>query len=271
MTILQETFQLENGVKIPKIGLGTWQSAPQDAYNATKFALENGYIHVDTAYVYGNEPEVGKAVREAAVNREDIFVTTKVPAEITTYEEAKVVIEKSLSQLDIDYIDLLLIHAPRPWSRIKQPNPAEDDLKNREVWRAMEEFYEAGQVKSIGVSNFSQREIETLLEHGKVQPMVNQIIYHIGNTDPELLAFCQEKNILVEGYSPIATGRLLKDEKVLAIAEKYGKSIPQISIRYLLEKGILPLPKSVHEEYILQNSQVDFELTKEDVAYLDSL
>lgn len=272
MTILEETFTLHNGVKIPKLGLGTWQSAPEDAYNATLFALKNGYTHVDTAIVYGNETEVGRAVRDSGQKRENVFVTTKVPAERKTYQEAKESIEQALRELDLEYIDLMLIHAPRPWA-IMHENP--ENLKyfeeNREVWRALEEAYEAGSIKAIGVSNFDVKDLENIMEACKVKPMVNQIIYHIGKTNPEVLEFCKANDILVEGYSPIATGRLLGNEQIEKMASKYDKSIPQICIRYLLEKDILPLPKSVHEKYIIENAKLDFEIELEDMEYLDSI
>ncbi|MDT2768554.1 aldo/keto reductase [Globicatella sulfidifaciens] len=272
MTILEETFTLHNGVKIPKLGLGTWQSAPEDAYNATLFALKNGYTHVDTAIVYGNETEVGRAVRDSGQKRENVFVTTKVPAERKTYQEAKESIEQALRELDLEYIDLMLIHAPRPWA-IMHENP--ENLKyfeeNREVWRALEEAYEAGSIKAIGVSNFDVKDLENIMEACKVKPMVNQIIYHIGKTNSEVLEFCKANDILVEGYSPIATGRLLGNEQIEKMATKYDKSIPQICIRYLLEKDILPLPKSVHEKYIIENAKLDFEIELEDMEYLDSI
>ncbi|MGT2666037.1 aldo/keto reductase [Streptococcus rifensis] len=272
MSILKETFTLANGVEIHKVGLGTWQSAPNDAYRATKFALENGYYHVDTAYVYGNQEEVGRGVKDSGLDRKDVFITSKIPAEWKSYEESVRAIDESLEQLGVDYIDLMLIHAPRPWSEMhERPIVNHYYDENAEMWRALEDAYEAGKLRAIGVSNFSVDDLEHLLEKARITPMVNQIIYHIGNTNPEVLAFCEKHNILVEGYSPIATGRLLGDEGIQKMADKYGNSIPQICIRYLLEKNILPLPKSVHEEYILQNGQVDFTIEPEDVAYLDSL
>lgn len=272
MTVLKESFVLHNGVTIPKIGLGTWQSSPEDAYHATLFALKNGYTHVDTAVVYGNETEVGKAVRDSGLNRQEVFVTTKVPAQLKSYDEARDVIETALAELNIDYIDLMLIHAPRPWS-IMHDNP--DGLRyfeeNIRVWKALEEAYESGKIRAIGVSNFQVDDLENIIAHCKIKPMVNQIIYHIGKTNQAVLDYCNEHDILVEGYSPIATGRLLGNETIEQIATKYNKSVPQICIRYLLEKDILPLPKSVHEAYILDNVQVDFTIEQEDMALLDQL
>jgi diketogulonate reductase-like aldo/keto reductase len=272
MSLLKETFTLENQIKIPKIGLGTWQSSPEDAYHATKFALENGYRHVDTAAAYKNEADVGRAVRDSGVPREEIFVTTKVPAELKTYQEAVDSIKKSISELEIGYIDLILIHAPRPW-KIMRENPEGKNYfeENIDVWKALEEAYQSGLVKSIGVSNFDQQDLQNIFDHCDIKPMVNQFVYHIGRTNEELLQFCKDNDILVEGYSPIATGRLLDNDEVQKIAEKYQRSIPQLSIRYLLQKDILPLPKSVHEQYILENAKIDFVISDEDMAFLDQL
>jgi len=272
MSILKDTFKLSNGKKVNKIGLGTWQVDPEDAYRSVKFALDNGYLHVDTAVSYGNQDRVGDAVKDSKIDREKIFITTKIPGEVKSYEKAKRAINQSLEELQVDYIDLMLIHAPRPWREMRV-----DDIKNhyyeenKEVWRAMEEAYNEGKLKSIGVSNFSIDDLEHLLETVTIVPQVNQVKYHIGDTKKELHEYCNQHDILIEGYSPLATGGLLGDEKIQKIGDKYGKTVPQICIRYLLEKDILPLPKSVHEEYILQNANVDFEMDKDDMAYLDSL
>lgn len=282
MTILEETFTLANGVKIHKVGLGTWQSAPNDAYKATKFALENGYFHIDTAYVYGNQVEVGQGIKDSGVMRNKVFITSKIPAEWKSYDESIKAINESLEQLGVDYIDLMLIHAPRPWSEMHQrPIGERYYKKNAEMWRALEDAYEDGKLRTIGVSNFDVDDLEHLAQEARIQPMVNQIIpnypklsqiiYHTGNTNTEVVDYCQKHDILVEGYSPIATGRLLGNKHVQAIADKPGKTIPQICIRDLLEKDILPLPKSVHENYVVQNIAVNFIIDAEDMTYLYSL
>ncbi|GAA3026329.1 aldo/keto reductase [Tetragenococcus solitarius] len=268
--MLNETFQLANGTKIPKIGFGTWQMPPDDAYRSTKYALDNGYKHVDTAYVYGNETDVGRAIKDSSVSRDEIFITTKVPAETDSYEEAMKNIDESLRRLAVEHVDLLLIHAPRPWSRIGEVHQ-EDDKKNIQVWKALEDAYQEGKAKAIGVSNFNVDDLKNIIANGKVKPMVNQIKCYIGNLSTGNIEFCQNNSILVEGYSPLATGGILDDKKIKKIAEKYNKSIPQVAIRYLLQKDILPLPKSVHETYILENAQVDFVLEKEDMYELDQL
>jgi len=272
MSILQDTFKLSNNKEINKIGIGTWQVDPEDAYRSVKFALNNGYLHVDTAVSYRNQHRVGDAVKDSDIDREEVFITTKIPGEVKSYEEAKNAINQSLKELKVDYIDLMLIHAPRPWSEMRV-----DEIKNhyyeenKEVWRAMEEAYEEEKLKSIGVSNFSIDDLEHLLETVNIVPHVNQVKYHIGDTKDELHKYYKQHEILIEGYSPLATGGLLGDENIKKIGDKHGKTVPQVSIRYLLEKNILPLPKSVHEEYILQNAEVDFKLDKEDMDYLDSL
>ena len=268
--MLKENFVLNNGVKIPKIGFGTWQISNEDAVSAVEVALKAGYIHIDSASGYGNEEGVGKAVRASGIPREELFITTKVPAEIKSYEEAVANIESSLAKLDLGYIDLLLIHAPQPWDKPWQTGHRYYE-ENVAVWKALEEFYEAGKVKSIGISNFFVEDMKNILANCEIKPMVNQISYHIGNTQKEAVTFCREHDILVQGYSPIATGRLLDNEEVAKMADKLGVSIAQLCIRYVLQKDILPLPKSNNAERIVDNTKLDFVISDEDMAYLDTL
>ena len=261
-------FTLQNGVKIPAIGIGTWQVAPgEEAYNTVKNALDAGYRHVDTAFTYGNEESVGKAIRDSGIPREEIFVTTKLPADIKTYEGTREHFEKSLKNLGLEYVDLYLIHAPWPWSAVG----SNCDEGNISAWRAMIDLYKEGKVRAIGVSNFHRHDIENLTCATDFVPMVNQIRYFIGNTQPHISDFCRENGILVEAYSPLATGALVEDEHLVALSEKYGKIIPKICIRYCIEKGTLPLPKSTNKDRIADNLDVDFAMDSEDVAYLDSL
>lgn len=261
-------FTLANGVKIPAIGFGTWQIPSGDiAYNSVREALKAGYRHIDTAQAYGNEASVGKAILDSGIDRSEIFVTSKLPAEIKSYDKAVRRTAFTMKQIGLDYIDLYLIHAPWPWTEIG----ADYTKENIEVWKAMEEFYESGKTRSIGISNFNVKDINAILENSRIMPMVNQIKLHIGYPQKEIVSHCVKNGILVEGYSPLATGKLLKNSEIAAIAEKYGKSVPQLSIRYVLQKGALPLPKSTHPEYIRQNIDVDFEITAEDMSYLDAL
>ena len=268
--MLKENFVLNNGVQIPKIGFGTWQISNEDAVGAVEVALKAGYIHIDSASGYGNEEGVGQAVRASGIPREELFITTKVPAEIKTYEEAVANIEFSLAKLDLGYIDLLLIHAPQPWDKPWQSGHRYYE-ENVAVWKALEEFYKAGKVKSIGISNFFVADMENMLANCEIKPMVNQISYHIGNTQKDAVAFCRKHDILVQGYSPIATGRLLDNEEVGKMADKLGVSIAQLCIKYVLQKDILPLPKSNNAERIVDNTKLDFVISDEDMAYLDTL
>lgn len=272
MSLLEKTLKLTNGIDIPVIALGSWQMEPEEAERTVEFALKNGYLHIDTARTYHNEEGVGRGIKASGVAREDFFLTTKVSGFSKTYEEAKQDINDSLAALDTDYIDLLIIHAPRPWD-VMEDSPIDNyyDEENIEVWRALEEAYSEDKVKAIGVSNFEIRDLENMMKHSKVKPMINQIKYHIGDRDEELVQYCQEHDMVVEAYSPIGTGRLLNNPDIQKIADKYDKSTAQVAIRYVYQKGLVVLPKSVHEKYIMENSEIDFELTVEDFDYLNRL
>ena len=266
--IKEEFFVLSNGVKIPKVGFGTWQSkSGEEAYNAVLWALEAGYRHIDTAYAYENEESVANAIIDSKIKREDLFITTKLPSHIKTYEGCIQYFNESMNNLKLDYIDLYLIHAPWPWSNIGQ----DCTEGNIEVWKAMIDLYNQKKIRAIGVSNFHVQDIKALVEATGVWPMVNQIRYFIGNRQDEITDFCQANNILVQAYSPMATSELLNNPKIIEIAEKYNKSVAKICIRYCLQKNTNPLPKSVHKERIIDNIDLDFEISKEDMDYLDSL
>ena len=264
--ILQETYSLSNVVEIPKLALGTWQVSEEAVKPAVKSALGLGYRHIDTAAAYGNESGVGTAIRESGIPSEEIFVTTKVPAEFKTYEKAKQSIEKSLELLG--KVDLMLIHAPKPWIQMHTHFPRRYFKENPQVWRAFEEAYEAKKVGAIGVSNFQIDDLENLMAHSKIKPLVNQICVHIGKVPTKLIEFCKQEGILEEAYSPIATGKILKNKKIANIAEKYSVSTAQLCIRFCLQLGLLPLPKTTHPEYMRQNAEVDFEISKEDMQTL---
>ena len=223
--ILDETYTLSNGIKIPKLGLGTWFINNTDVVQAVKDAVNIGYRHIDTAQAYQNEKGVGEAIKTCGIKREDLFVTTKLAAEVKSYEEAVKSIDNSLNILGLDYIDLMIIHSPRPWAKYSDDDPHFEG--NRQAWKALEEAYKAGKLRSIGISNFEKADIENILEFCTVKPMVNQILVHISNTPMELIEFCQEKDIFVEAYSPIAHGELMKNQEIRKIAEKYDVSIPQ--------------------------------------------
>ena len=268
MSPLTEQFSLSNGVRIPALGFGTWQIPNgEPAYDAVTAALQVGYRHIDTARAYGNEAAVAQAIIDSAVPREDVFVTTKLPAEVKDQASAKASFEKSVSALGMDYVDLYLIHAPWPWTAIGTDHAA----GNAEVWRVMADLYEAGRARSIGVSNFVVSDIEKLVDATGVVPMVNQIKFHVGNTQRDVTAYCQERAILVEGYSPLATGSILDNSDLVAIADRYHRSVPQLCLRYVLAKGVLPLPKSVTPARIAENADLDFEISTADLARLDEL
>lgn len=268
MKTLNQTYTLSNGVKLPKIGFGTWQVADGDeAYNSVLLALKNGYRHIDTAAAYQNEVSVGKAIKDSGVPREDIFVTSKLQSHIKDYEGAKKGFEQTMKDLDLEYLDLYLIHAPWPWSDMGK------DCKegNVEAWKAMEEFYKAGRIKAIGVSNFDADDIKNILDNSTVVPQVNQIGYFIGKDESNTINFCKAHNIFIEAYSPLGIGYLLSNEDIKKVADKYSKTVAQICIRYLLQKNTAPLPKSVHENRIIENSEVDFEIKQEDMDFLDTI
>lgn len=210
MTKLTATFTLKNGIKIPKIGFGTWQMSPLQAEQAVAAALKIGYRHIDTALVYNNEAAIGKAIKDSKIDRTEIFVTSKLPAETKSYQKTWNDFETTLENLQLDYLDLYLIHAPQPWSQAGQ----DYDEANQEVWRAMEEIYASGQVKAIGVSNFNVHDLQNILENAIVEPMVDQIQYYVGYTEPEITQFAQAHQILVEAWSPLATGGLLKKSTI---------------------------------------------------------
>ena len=268
MPALTDTFTLSNGVRIPQIGFGTWQipDGPQ-TYDSVRAALEAGYRHIDTARAYGNEESVGRAVRDSGIHRDEIFITTKCPAEVKDAAGARHAFERSHALLDLGHVDLYLIHAPWPWTAIGSDHRA----GNIEIWKVFEELYDADKARSIGVSNFVVNDLEDLIGATDVVPHANQIRWFVGHTQPQTTAFCQQHDIRVQGYSPLATGALIRNRDIAAIAEKYGKSVAQVSIRYLLQRDILPLPKSTTPSRIVENADVDFELSAEDVAALDML
>lgn len=268
MTALDEKFTLSNGVQMPKIGFGTWQiEDASEAYGAAAEALACGYRHVDTARVYGNEESVGRAVRDSSIDRSAIFVTSKLPAEIKDPDEALASFETTMEALGLDYLDCYLIHAPWPWHDIGRDCAA----GNKAVWAAFEAIYRTGRVKAIGVSNFNVADLQAVLDGCSVKPMVNQIRYFIGHTQPEVVDFCRSEGVVVTAYSPLATGKILRHPDLAALAQRYGRSVAQLCIRYVLQKGIGPLPKSTHPERIRENAAIDFEISHDDMARLDRL
>ncbi len=265
--VLNENYTLSNGVKIPKIGLGTWLIPDGEAAQAVRDAVAMGYRHIDTAQAYGNECGVGEGVRTCGVPREEIFVTSKVAAEHKTYESAAKSIDESLAKLGMDYMDLMIIHCPQPWAEFR--GERRYFTENKEVWRALEKAYKDGKVKAIGVSNFLVDDLENILDGCEVKPMVNQIITHITNTPLELINFCREHGILCEAYSPIAHGEALKNRLILSVAEKYSVTPAQLCVRYALQLGMVVLPKTSNPEHMKNNADIEFEISAEDMDILE--
>ena len=263
--ILQETYTLSNGVKIPKLGLGTWFIPDAQAVEAVRTAVSLGYRHIDTAQAYENEAGVGEGVRTCGLPREQIFVTSKVAAEHKDYDSAARSIDETLEKMGLDYLDMMIIHSPQPWADFRGGDYEEG---NREAWRAMEDAYLAGKLRAIGVSNFRKPDLDNILSDYRVKPMVDQILLHISNTDLGLLDTCRTQDILVEAYSPIAHGEALKNPMIAEMAAKYGVSAAQLCIRYVLELGAVALPKTADPEHMKANAAVDFDITPDDMELL---
>ena len=261
-------FTLNNNIQIPSIGFGTWLIENGDsAEKNISDALECGYRHIDTAAAYGNEESVGRAIRESGIERSEIFVTSKVWNTERGYDKSLAAFDKTMEKLGLDYLDLYLVHWPcnvgskEEWSQV-----------NSETWRALEKLYEDKRVRAIGVSNFKVHHLEELLKSCSVVPMVNQIEFHPGFMQKEILDCCRKNNILVEAWSPLGRGRMAGSPLLQGLSEKYGKSIAQICIRWCLQNEVLPLPKTVTESRMAENADVfDFEISVEDMEKINSM
>lgn len=270
MTILAENYQLNNGVEIPKLALGTWLIDNDDVAAAVENAIKLGYRHVDTAQAYGNEQGVGKGIRESGVDRDQLFVTDKVAAELKDYDGVTKSIDESLSTLGLDYVDMLIIHSPQPWREVNQS----DDRHfkgNLEAWRAMTDAMKEGKVKAIGVSNFNQDDLQNILDNSDVKPAVDQILAHIANTPLDLIKFCQDNDIQVEAYSPVGHGAVLNQADVKKIAAKYHVSPAQLCLKYDLQLGMVVLPKTENPAHMKQNADLDFTISDEDMKTLENV
>ncbi|AJE48437.1 aldo/keto reductase [Celeribacter indicus] len=267
--ILEESFTLSNGVEIPKLGLGTWMIDDSKVAEAVKAATAMGYRHVDTAQAYANERGVGEGIRTSGVARDELFVTTKLEAGIKDYANAKTAIDGSLETLGLDHIDLMIIHSPQPWGEFGSDDRFFEG--NLEAWRALEEAYQAGKLRAIGVSNFQQADLDNLLGNVSVKPMLNQILAHISNTPFELIDYTKSKGMVVEAYSPVGHGKILNNPEIGAMAEKYGVGVPQLGIRYCLQLGLLPLPKTANPDHMRSNAAVDFEISETDMETLKAV
>lgn len=268
MKTLTDCYELSGGVKIPCIGFGTWRAENGDmATTSVREALKCGYRHIDTAAGYGNEESVGMAVKESGIAREDIFITSKLQNDMHGYENTMKAFKQTLKNLDMDYLDLYLIHWPNPVKYRDQWQEA-----NAGTWKAFEELHKAGLIRGIGVSNFHPHHLDALMQTAKIQPMVNQIRLCPGDTQDNVVDYCRKHSILLEAYSPLGVGKIFEVPQMQSLAEKYGKSIAQICVRWSLERGYLPLPKSITPERIRENADVfDFQLTLKDVQIIADL
>ncbi len=264
--ILNETYTLANGMTIPKLGLGTWFIDDDKAAQAVREAVKLGYRLIDTAQAYGNERGVGEGVRTCGLPREQLFVASKVAAELKDYDSAAKSIDETLNKMGLDYLDQIIIHSPQPWTEFRVEKRYFEE--NRAVWRALEDAQAAGKVKVIGVSNFLRDDLENLLSDCRVRPMVNQILLHISNTDKDLVDYCKEQNIQVEAYSPIAHGEALKNPAIATMAQKYGVTAAQLCIRYVIQLGTVALPKTADPAHMKDNAAVDFVISDADMDAL---
>ena len=266
---MDKDLKLNNGNLIPSLAYGTWLIKDDVVTECVKNAIEAGYRHIDTAQIYRNERGVGEGIKLSGVKREDIYITTKIDASIKSYKKAKASIDKSLEKLGLDYVDLILIHCPQPWLLYK--GPFKFYKANVKVWKAMEEAYKEGKVKAIGLSNFLIKDVENIINHSEIKPMVNQILVYAGDTPIELIEFCQKHNIVIESYSPIGHGAALKDVRIQEMAKKYGVSAAQLCIKYTLQLDTISIPKAQKKEHIIENTKLDFEISKEDMEILKNL
>ncbi|KRM89345.1 aldo/keto reductase [Liquorilactobacillus vini] len=269
MKSLVDAYTLANGVRIPVVGFGTWQTpAGEIAKTAVKAALTSGYRHIDTAEMYGNEQSVGEAIKESGIARQQIFLTSKLNNHAHNYQAATAAIDQSLKTLQVKYLDLFLIHWPNP----KAARNANWKQHLQDTWEALEDAYKAGKIKAIGVSNFRPHHLQILAETQTIQPMVNQIRICPGDLDLKTIDYCRQNNILLEAYSPLGTGKIFTNDTLKQIAAKNQRTVAQICLRWSLQHQFLPLPKSVHENRIEENSQLfDFSLSKADMETIDQL
>lgn len=267
-TSCTDTFTLRNAVGIPCIGYGTFETPADTARKAVREALEVGYRHIDTAAVYGNQQGVGEGIRDSAIPRASIFLTSKLWNTERGYDTTMAAFDKTLNELGTDYLDLYLIHWP---ANRKQYGDRAEEL-NAETWRAFEELYSSGRVKAIGVSNFLPHHLQALESTATVKPMVDQIEVHPGWPQAEAVAYCQAHGIQVEAWGPFGHKDVLNDPTLVAIGKKHGKSSAQVCVRWALQHNVLPLPKSVHADRMKANMNVfDFELNDTEIAAMDAL
>lgn len=259
---MKNVFTLYNGIAVPCVGYGTYKVKDASAADIVRTALECGYRHLDTARIYGNEKEVGEGIQLSSVPRDEIFLTSKVWKTNLSYDDALRSVEESLMDLQTDYLDLCLLHWPMP-----EDDHANWQQRDYAAWRALERLYEEKVLRSIGVSNFLPHHLMSLMAKADIKPMVDQLEFHPGYCQPYAMAFCQREGILVEAWSPLGRTRMLDEPLLLELAKKYEKSPAQICLRFTLDNGVLPLPKSSSSERMKANLDVfDFHLSPEDIS-----
>lgn len=262
-----KTYTMNNGLSIPAVGFGTFDSDGDELYQAVLAALRAGYRHIDTATYYGNEESIGRALKDSGIPRDELFITTKLWNDSHGYEEAKIALKASLKRLQLDYLDLYLIHWPNPVNLRDRWQAA-----NADTWRAMEEMVDEGLIRTIGISNFLVHHMEALLETARIIPAVNQIRLAPGVYQEEIVAYCKEKGILLEAWSPLGRGEVFSHPVMLQLAEKYGKTVAQVALAWSWAQGFLPLPKSVTQSRIIENLDFqDIKLTDEDIASITAI
>lgn len=262
-----KNIALYNGILMPEIGFGTWKAPTGEVtVEAVKAAIECGYTHIDCAAIYGNEKEVGLGIKESNVDRKNLFITSKLWNDVRGYQETIDAFNQTLKDLQLDYLDLYLIHWPRP---VKYHDNYIE--KNIESWKAMEDLYKQGKIKAIGVSNFKVHHMEEIMKNCEIKPMVNQIEFHPSCLEKEIRDFCKKEDIVVTGYSPLANGKVFECKELVEFSEKYGVSIAQLCIRYALQHDVIPLVKSVTKERIKANLNVNFVISDEDMEKIDKI
>lgn len=268
--ILDETLTLNNGVKIPKLALGTWEINNNQVAQVVETAIQLGYRHIDTAQAYDNEAGVGLGIKNSGIPREQIFVNSKVAAEIKNYADAKKSIDESLAKMGLDYLDMMIIHNPQPWNEVNQSADRHFE-GNLATWRALEDAMKEGKLRAIGVSSFEPDDLTNLIKNSATKPMVNQILCHIGATPKDLLAFSQKQGIVVESFSPVAHGAALNNPVITQMADKYHVSAAQLCIRYDWQLNTVVLPKAARADHIKQNTEIAFEISAEDMQTLQKI
>lgn len=268
MSIIHEDFVLYHGVRMPKLGIGTYKlKAGDETYQAVLMALKSGIRHIDTAIVYQNEASVGQAIKDSGIPREDIFITAKLPPHIKNQASALRMFERSLKNMELDYIDAYIINAPGPFNDLD----GDYDAGNVEAYKALETLYREERVLAIGVSQFKIKDLENILTHCEIVPHIQQISYFIGHTQDELVSYCTSKKIQIQAFSPLAKSYLLSNPVIMEMARKYQVSPAQIALRYIIQKGVAPIPKASNPSHLKQNIALDFEISKSDVVILDNI